>query len=164
MDSNGRKLLQYLASGSAKNHGTSWSCWANTAREEEREQESLGSHSSVIGKTRQKKNKILWSDETKIELFWLNAKRHIWRKPGTIPTVKHGGGSIMLWGCFSVAETGRLVRLEGKINSTKRLLMKTFSIALRTSDWGEGLPSNRTTKHTGKTMQGPSQSPELNLI
>jgi hypothetical protein len=42
------------------------------------------------------RNKILWSDETKIELFGLNAKCHIWRKPGTIPKVKHGGGSIML--------------------------------------------------------------------
>jgi hypothetical protein len=41
------------------------------------------------------RNQIL-SDETNIELFGLNAKRHIWRKPGTIPTVKHGGGSIML--------------------------------------------------------------------
>ena len=29
------------------------------------------------------RNKILWSDETKIELFGLNAKHHIWRKPGT---------------------------------------------------------------------------------
>ena len=45
-------------------------------------------------------NNILWSDETKIELFGLNAKCHIWRKPGTITTVKRGG-SIMLWGCFS---------------------------------------------------------------
>ncbi|XP_052365283.1 uncharacterized protein LOC127924608 [Oncorhynchus keta] len=40
------------------------------------------------------RNKILWSDEAKIELFGLNAKRQLWRKPGTIPTVKHGGGSI----------------------------------------------------------------------
>uniref|UniRef100_A0AAZ3STM3 Transposase Tc1-like domain-containing protein n=1 Tax=Oncorhynchus tshawytscha TaxID=74940 RepID=A0AAZ3STM3_ONCTS len=44
------------------------------------------------------RNKILWSDETKIELFGLNAKHHVWRKPGPIPTVMHGGGSIMLWG------------------------------------------------------------------
>uniref|UniRef100_A0AAZ3RU29 Transposase Tc1-like domain-containing protein n=1 Tax=Oncorhynchus tshawytscha TaxID=74940 RepID=A0AAZ3RU29_ONCTS len=51
--------------------------------------------------TQTMRNKILWSDETKIELFGLNAKRHVWRKPGTVPTVKHGGGSIMLWGCFS---------------------------------------------------------------
>ena len=31
------------------------------------------------------RNKILWSDETKVEHFGLNAKRHVWRKPGTIP-------------------------------------------------------------------------------
>ena len=44
--------------------------------------------------------KILWFDETKIEIFGLNAKRHTWRKPGTIPTVKHGGGSVMHLGMF----------------------------------------------------------------
>ena len=66
------------------------------------------------------RNKIIWSDETKMELFGLNAKRHAWRKPGTIPMVKHGGGSIMLWECFSAAETGILVRIEGKMNTAKR--------------------------------------------
>ena len=38
------------------------------------------------------RNKILWSDETNIELFGLNVKSHVWRKPGTIPTVKHAVG------------------------------------------------------------------------
>ena len=65
--------------------------------------------------------KVLWSDETKMELFDLNAKRYVWRKPNTahhpkntIPTVKHGGGSIMLWGV-----TGALVRIEGKMDGAK---------------------------------------------
>uniref|UniRef100_A0AAZ3R338 Transposase n=1 Tax=Oncorhynchus tshawytscha TaxID=74940 RepID=A0AAZ3R338_ONCTS len=84
-----------------------------------------GSHSSVkhmtahlefakrhLKDSQTMRNRILWSDKTKIELFGLNAKCHVWRKPGTITTVKHGGGSIMLWGCYSAAGTGRLVRLE----------------------------------------------------
>ena len=70
------------------------------------------------------RNKVIWSDETKIELFGQNPKRHVWRKPGTIPTVKHGGGNIVVaasccGGCFSVAGTGRLVRIEGKMNRAK---------------------------------------------
>jgi hypothetical protein len=65
------------------------------------------------------KNEILWSDETKIELFHLNAKRDVWRKPGTIPTMKYGAGSIILCRCFSAAGTGRLVRIKGKMNGAK---------------------------------------------
>jgi hypothetical protein len=66
------------------------------------------------------RNKILWSDETKIQLFGLNAKRHIWKKPGTILKVKHGGGgSIMLWEYFSEAGTEKLVTIEGKMNDAK---------------------------------------------
>jgi len=41
---------------------------------------------------------IMWSDETKIELFGKNSTRRVWRKKNeelhpknTIPTVKHGG-------------------------------------------------------------------------
>ena len=53
-------------------------------------------------------------------------KCHVWRKPGTthhlpnaIPPAERGGGSIKLWGCFSAAGTGRLVRVEGKLNGKK---------------------------------------------
>ncbi len=49
--------------------------------------------------------KVLWSDETKIQLFGINSTHCVWRRrnaaydpKNTIPTVKHGGGNIMLWG------------------------------------------------------------------
>jgi hypothetical protein len=64
-------------------------------------------------------------DLMKPRLIGLNAKCHIWRKPATIPTVKHGGGSIILWGCFSAA--GRLVRIEAKMNRANYREKKTFS-------------------------------------
>ena len=70
--------------------------------------------------------KVLWSDESKTEIFGHQGKRYIWCKPNTshhpentIPTVKHGGGNIMLWGCFSSAGTGKLVRIEGMMDGAK---------------------------------------------
>ena len=78
-----------------------------------------------------------------MKLFGLTAKRHVWRKPGTIPTVKHGGGSIMQLGCFSAAGTRSLVRIEGNMNGVKYREILDANL-LRTSDWGDGSPSNRT--------------------
>ncbi len=47
--------------------------------------------------------KVLWSDETKIELFGINSTRRVWRRrnsaygpKNTIPTIKHEGGNVML--------------------------------------------------------------------
>ncbi len=59
---------------------------------------------------------VLWSDETKVDIFGHNSKRYVWHKNNTahqqintIPRVKHGAGSITLWGCFSSAGTRDLV-------------------------------------------------------
>ena len=115
------------------------------------------------------RNKIVWSDETKIELFCLKAKIHVWRKPGTIPMVKHGGGSILLWGCFSARGTGRLVRIEGKMNRAKYTEILDENL-LRTSDWGRRFTfqQDNDPKHTAKITQEwlrdkpsewPNQSP-----
>jgi hypothetical protein len=83
-----------------------------------------------------------------IELSGLNAKHYVWRMSGiahhlykTIPTVKNGGNSIMLWECFSVAGTGRLVSEEGTMNGAK--YRHCFRVQT-TLDWCEDLHSNRT--------------------
>ena len=95
------------------------------------------------------RNKIVWSDKTKTEIFW--------RKRGNIPMVKHGGGSLMLWGCFSVVGTGRLVRIKGKMNRAKYREILDENLLQSAQDLR--LPQRFTfqqdnnPKHTAKTMQ-----------
>ncbi len=65
---------------------------------------------------------MLWLDETKIQLFGINSTRRVWRRndayepKNTIPTVKHGGGNIMIWGCFSAKGTGQLNCIKGTMD------------------------------------------------
>ena len=69
-------------------------------------------------------NHVLWSDETKINLFGSDSVKRVWRQPGeeykdkcVLPTVKHGGGSVMVWGCMSATGTGELQFIEGTMNA-----------------------------------------------
>lgn len=62
----------------------------------------------------------------KIELFrqksnycGLQTTRHCSLPVNTIPTVKHGGDSNILWECLSAAETARLVRMTQSIQLRK---------------------------------------------
>ena len=97
------------------------------------------------------------TDETKIEFLGLNAKCHIWKKAGTIPTVKHGGGSIMLWGCFSAARIGRLVRIEEKMNGANYREISDENLLQSAQDLKLGrmfaFQQDNDLKHTAKTMQ-----------
>ncbi len=71
--------------------------------------------------------KVLWSDETKVQLFALNSTCHVWRRrnaaydpKNTILTVNHGGGHVMIWGCFSAKGTGQLHRIKGTMDGKKK--------------------------------------------
>lgn len=131
--------------------------------------------------------KVLWSDETKVELFGLNSIRRVWRKKNdeyhpnnTIPTVKHGAGSIMLWGCFSAQGTGRLHCIKERMNGAMYcdILGKNLLPSVRALKMGRGwvFQHDNDPKHTArktkewlrkkhiKVLEWPSQSPDLNPI
>ena len=81
---------------------------------------------NYINKPKRFWDSVLWSDETKLEFFRPMDQQYVWRRKkeayaekNTLPTVKHGGGSLMLWGCFASSGTGNLQRVEGKMDSIK---------------------------------------------
>ena len=62
---------------------------------------------------------VVWSDESKFNLFGSDGKVMVWKTPHeefdrkcTIPTIKHGGDSFIVWGCFTLQEVGKLCVLD----------------------------------------------------
>ncbi|KAI3369416.1 hypothetical protein L3Q82_007640 [Scortum barcoo] len=130
---------------------------------------------------------VIWSDETKIELFGKNSTCRVWRRKNaelhpknTIPTVKHGGGNIMLWGCFSAKGPGRLIRVKERMNGAmyREILSENLLPSARALKMKRGwvFQHDNDPKHTAratkewlrkkhfKVLEWPSQSPDLNPI
>ena len=142
--------------------------------------------------TYEKKNmqfceKGIWSNETKVELFGRNTATSVWRKNGiafkkhnTISTVEFGGGSIMIWGCFSSKGTDELQVIHGRMNRSmyRVILEKNLQKSATSLEYGRNLvlQHDNDPKHTAKrtkewfenngisTLNWPSQSPDLNPI
>jgi len=65
---------------------------------------------------------VLFSDESKFNIFGSDGRVMVWRKPNKqmdcknlCPTVKHGGGNELVWGCMSATGVGNLVFIDSII-------------------------------------------------
>ncbi len=123
-------------------------------------------------------NHVLWSDESKINLFGLDGVKRVWWQPGedckdkcVLPSVKHVGGSVKVWGCMSAAGTGELQFIEGTMNMNANMYWsRAWSPPL--GDLAARQYYNMITTFTtallkklrAKVMDWPSMSPDLNPI
>ena len=95
-------------------------------------------------------------------------------------TVKHGGGSVMVWGCMAANGVGNLVFIENTMNKTDYLNILKDNLAQsveklgldRTWVFQQDNDPKHTAKivkewllyHTPKQLDHPPQSPDLNPI
>lgn len=136
---------------------------------------------------------ILWTDETKINLYQNDGKRKVWRRRGTAhdpkhttSSVKHGGGSVMAWACMAASGTGSLVFIDDVTQDrSRRMNSEVFRDILCAQIQPNAakligrrfiLQMDNDPKHKAKATQEfikakkwnilewPSQSPDLNPI
>ena len=132
--------------------------------------------------------RVIWSDETKINRFGSDGRQWAWKKKGESlsdrlvqPTVKFGGGSLMMWGCMSWEGVGYATRIEGRMDAD--LYVSILEDELQESikyfkkrHQDVIFQQDNDPKHTSKkaktwfqdhrinVMEWPAQSPDLNPI
>uniref|UniRef100_A0A914WGH2 Transposase n=1 Tax=Plectus sambesii TaxID=2011161 RepID=A0A914WGH2_9BILA len=136
--------------------------------------------------TPQQWEKILWSDESKFNLFGSDGKVFVRRPDGArfdpkyqLPTVKHGGGNVMVWGCFSRSGVGPIHRIDGIMDKhVYKAIMKDVMLpfARRNMRRRWVYQQDNDPKHTAKVvekwfkskrvsvLEWPAQSPDFNPI
>lgn len=132
--------------------------------------------------------RVIFSDETKINRFGSDGRCWCWA-PATEgltnrtvqKTVKHGGGSLMVWGCMSARGPGLICQVEGRMNQHvyREILQRNlygsfmkFGVNPRSVIFQHDNDPKHTAKMTKEwllnqpfsVMKWPAQSPDLNPI
>ena len=86
---------------------------------------------------------MIFLDESKFNLFGSDGSVMVWRKPNTElrpqnmkPTVKLGGGHVVVWGCISSESVGNLVFIYGIMNQHSYLKILKDNLKQSTAKMG----------------------------
>lgn len=132
-------------------------------------------------------NNVLFTDESKFNLFGSDGRVNVWRKTNEEmlpqhlrPTVKHGGGHVMVWGACSAAGVGNLHFIEGNMDKHQYLNILKENLKQSAEKLGIGetfhFYQDNDPKHTAgivrewllyncpRVIKTPPQSPDLNII
>jgi len=133
-------------------------------------------------------NRVVWSDESKFQIFGSDGREYCWKRQGETlkdahikPTVKFGGGSVFVWGCFTSSGVGFLCKIDGGLDAELycQILSEDFMETLRYYDLSVSdviFQQDNDLKHTAlltkqwfednnvEVLPWPPQSPDLNPI
>jgi transposase len=132
--------------------------------------------------------RVIFSDETRINRFCSDGLTWCWKRDGTSlqshqvqEKVKHGGGSIMIWGCMTADGVGFMCKIEGTLNGdlyldilkdelqrtikyygldrSKVIFQQDNASCHKTAEVRRWLDSK-----SFKVLEWPAQSPDLNPL
>ncbi|GBN80765.1 Transposable element Tcb1 transposase [Araneus ventricosus] len=130
---------------------------------------------------------VLFVDESKYNVFGSDGKQMVWRKPNSeleiknpTPSVKHGDGSQMVWGCMSAVGVGNLLFIDGMMDkymyldilkqklkqSAEKMDILPHYKLYQNNDPKHNIHIRRlwTLSHFPQVIRIPAQSPDLNPI
>ena len=130
---------------------------------------------------------MLWSDESKFNLFRSDGKVVVWRSPKEefeleyiIPTVKHGGVTVKCSGCFTSSGVDNLIFIDGNMTGEsyreilENNLLKSVEKLDMSHDWifqhdnnpkrRAAIVANWLNRNGVKRLHWPSFSSDLNPI
>ncbi|KAI4293260.1 hypothetical protein PAPHI01_2534 [Pancytospora philotis] len=139
-----------------------------------------------LGFTERELQSIVFSDESRFNVLQSDGKVSMWRGPCSryekehiVETKKFGGGSVMVWACFSYGGVGKLVFIEGIMDAYKclNILATALPPSLKQMNLTEFIfQQDNDAKHTAKVtkrffenrsirvMPWPAMSPDMNPI
>ena len=132
-------------------------------------------------------SRVVFSDESRFLLYRNDGRPYVRRRPGEAyrddcvqPTLKHGGGGLMVWGCMSESGVGELVLVKGCLCASDYISLLKWALSASVRSLGlqneyifqHDNASCHTAKLTKKWMarerisllDWPAQSPDLNPI
>ena len=138
--------------------------------------------------TKEDWEKVLWTDEAPFSFVGQCGKTYVRRRTGeglnpncVTSTVKHGGGKIQVWGCFTANGVGHIHHIKGIMD--QKMYRQILIHHMRPSMMQLGrkdtviFQQDNDPKHTAKTVKDyiqrarylvlqnwPAQSPDLNPI
>jgi hypothetical protein len=131
---------------------------------------------------------VIFSDETPLHIYHSIRGQRVWRRVGEElkegyyePTVKHGGGSLMVWGCLTSSGVGWSCALPEGIDSETYIEILEGEMLLTRDHYFPGrkdvvFQQDGAGVHTAKVVNGwflqqkipvlnwPAQSPDLNPL